>query len=553
MKKLWLYFFSVIFLFAQQTVTEDEFIQNYKRDNWKYINKFDKPFVVFTHKKKLQAILNYDINTRHAFIWKKMNTPFDFASDVLKKDYDIIMQAIQYDYRAFRYLADKLKHDRNLALKCVKINGFVISQLPKEFQNNKEFVIASVKQNPYVIQDTLLDKYKNNEEIGLLAIESNSYIYKDLSPALKNNKKIALKACEGADIYEYLPAVLKKDKAILFQCIKNFQWDMEKVDPMLKDDRNLMLRFIKYNGDFIRYASKRLRDDEEIAKYSLKKSPSNMKYLSQRLKGEKKIVLDAVKQNGLLLKLVSDTLKKDKDLIRLAVKNNPQSIEYMSDNLKSDKIFIYSLIENEILNTCIGNKKNNSKPLITHETAQCIREEHLRINFKNWIKGERNRLAIIIGMRSLSADNNFKTLDTKEQETIARSFGLKLLDDKDTVLNAVRKKGDFYLYVSDRLKNDIDVALETIKEPSHDVNFRDLNRKFKNSRTFVLKAVQINGRILKYAKQTFQDDKEIAIAAIKNFKLVYRVISKRLQEDQDIKKLFNSLPDPDPDSDDILW
>lgn len=159
-----------------------------------------------------------------------------------------------------------------------------------------------------------------------------------------------------------------------------------------------------------------------------------------------------------------------------------------------------------------------------------------------------------------------------------------LRDDKEIAIQAVKGNqfGGTYSLVSDRLKKDRDVIIESVKYPAHDEglkkllaktvdrdiadaavlgqNFQYLSIDFKNDREIVKTAVQITGQSLQSASKVLKNDKEIVLLAIGKDPWAIRYVSKSLTGDLDVaiaavtedNRVLELLPKPFRNNESII-
>jgi len=110
-------------------------------------------------------------------------------------------------------------------------------------------------------------------------------------------------------------------------------------------------------------------------------------------------------------------------------------------------------------------------------------------------------------------------------------------DDEEIVLAAAAsrrkhiKNASSHLshYVSERLRDDEKVMLEIIRT-SHE-EFRFASSRLKASKSFVLKALQVNSKIFQYLDESFRDDLDIAAKATQRSMPLLAHVSDRLRND----------------------
>ena len=136
-------------------------------------------------------------------------------------------------------------------------------------------------------------------------------------------------------------------------------------------------------------------------------------------------------------------------------------------------------------------------------------------------------------------------------------------DDKEVVIEAVRKSGINLGHASDRLKNDREVVMEAVKQSGvilqyasdklrddKEVVFESVIRsatlgyasdRLKDDKNVVLEAVKRNGASLQYASDKLRNDKEIVLESIKQEKELIIFASSEIKEMCDGRDPFKTL------------
>jgi hypothetical protein len=123
------------------------------------------------------------------------------------------------------------------------------------------------------------------------------------------------------------------------------------------------------------------------------------------------------------------------------------------------------------------------------------------------------------------------------------------MNDKEIVLAAVQSNSRMLKFASEEMKNDMDVGLkvgsleyigdklknnkEFLFKAAEMKYFDELEHEFMSERDFVLKIVQLNGKLLKSASKALRDDREIVLEAVKNSNSL-QFASERLRNDEEI-------------------
>ena len=127
-------------------------------------------------------------------------------------------------------------------------------------------------------------------------------------------------------------------------------------------------------------------------------------------------------------------------------------------------------------------------------------------------------------------------------------------DDEEIAENAIKVDISNFEYISDRLKHekrlilkmnpiplelvpedlkdDKEIVLESIKR--NELTFAYASERLRSAKEVVLEAVNIDARCLKYAGQECRDDKEIVLNTISKYPLLIKFASDKLKDDEDI-------------------
>lgn len=208
-----------------------------------------------------------------------------------------------------------------------------------------------------------------------------------------------------------------------------------------QNDEEIMALAVSQKSQDMRFASARLKNSIEFANKVLIENDcvDAIAYFGDDIKDNKKIALKVCERFGLKLKNFSDKLKCDKDVVLKAVNQNGLALEYADNKFKNDAEVCLRAYNS----TCklFGN-------VMAGGVIECMGEQiKQQIGDKNII----DTLSLII-----SKQNNYNYLSKKLLE--------KHGDNKDFVLDNLRKDGLLLEFVSDRLKNDKDVVIEALNQ-----------------------------------------------------------------------------------------
>jgi Domain of unknown function (DUF4116) len=199
--------------------------------------------------------------------------------------------------------------------------------------------LMSIKNIPQIIW-----KNKYNEYFGIYPIsESSNYedsfldIIEDCCTLIKYNE---------LDLIPEIPEILRSDREFILTAILQCKTPcLEFADPLLRNNKDLVLKAVKWRGKNLKYASNSLKNDREIVLAAVKENGLSLKFASNILKANREIVSAAISDTGHALKFASDELKNDKELVLKAVTKSKNAFMYASQELKVDREIISAITE----------------------------------------------------------------------------------------------------------------------------------------------------------------------------------------------------------------
>lgn len=235
---------------------------------------------------------------------------------------------------------------------------------------------------------------------------------------------------------------------------------------------------------------------------------------SNELKNERSFILDAVKLVGGVLEFARDDFKDDEEIVFEAVKQNNTAMAFASVRLKKDEVFVKSLInEGCFLLTYNPSILTDNESIVLHHVQKYGRSlefasPRLQGNFE------------IVKAAMIQDKNAIEYSDTSSM-TIEELKKLIAID------------GNALKYLNDELKDDEAIALEAIANSDSASIIKYVSNRLQNDRAFLLKAVKVNGLIIRFTEDCFRKDKELVLEAGRQNKSAFRGASKSLDEDKD--------------------
>jgi hypothetical protein len=107
-----------------------------------------------------------------------------FASNKLRDDEDVVLNAISAEFTDFMLASDRLKNDKNFIIKCLKISGGVLQLIATKFKSDKDVVTQAVKTDYWSIKYAC-PSLQNDIELNYLAFKDNIENFHIATPHIK--------------------------------------------------------------------------------------------------------------------------------------------------------------------------------------------------------------------------------------------------------------------------------------------------------------------------------------------------------------------------------
>jgi len=404
---------------------------------------------------------------------------------------------------------------------------------------NKKTIAPFIEPNPEIIAKSIetIMKLVNNEEISedieerLTKTDSFSKIYTTFEKKWKSN--ITNKADSKDGIWIKYNQGSKEDAIKLSKSLenKNTGWCTASENMAIKQLCGGRDDDAPNGGDFYVYYTK-----DEHGKYIMPRIA--IRLIDHDRIDEIRGILEG--QN------VEESMTKVLEQKLLSMNNISQ--EDIDKNLK--------IIEDLRELTLIGIKTERNEKLTDQELDNLYTKEY-GFGFANDPKVDK-----IIEKRNYESDYTRVSRDTKitllVDEIMPETFKE---DDRDIILEAVKRKGWAFIYASDRLKDDKDMILEALKyspdvyqyaserlQNDKEVALEVLRKnslssavilKFNDDKDIMLEGVSKLGSLLRFASDRLKDDRDVVLAALRNNPFTFVYASERLQKDKELKKIYD--------------
>ena len=226
----------------------------------------------------------------------------------------------------------------------------------KEIIRKEEELIISIMRKPSLLKD-LDDKIKKNTKIFKEALKLHKTTYKHIHEDLKNDKEFNLKVLNeyNSFAFKFFTKEIKEDLDIQKAAVLQNQLEFEKVNNLLKNDKEFISQVIEDDPSQYQFISQKLKDDKEFNFELIKYYPKVYSYFNHDLQKDKKFILKAIKINSDLFQYLIPELGRDEDMAVAAINDQDKfdAIDKMNKSLLGnlkiiDKEFILNYLEKKI-------------------------------------------------------------------------------------------------------------------------------------------------------------------------------------------------------------
>jgi len=369
------------------------------------------------------------------------------------------------------------------------------NKLPFALQTNKEFLSSYLKKFLYFKAGLCFSKElrADKESAKLLVVHGSNYI-KALSKDLQNDPDIALLAVSIlGNTYKILTPKMKAQKIVLLKALEHmYEWDIESIikndiPKKLLDDKQIALKLVNKNANSLKHLSKRLKKDVDVAIVALKKDAHTIAYIDKALLSNKKVIEVYLSTPDASLSKLDPSIMQNKKLMYIYAKASSQNYCKLPRYLKSDKKLAVEALKKDF------------------SIVECFDKSFLK-------------------------DRDFVLQMVSKNGLTLQYVNAKFRDDKEIVSKAIEQNAISYLYASKNLKNDKSLTIEAVSGLG--ILLKTLSPAQKADKDIVLSAIKSNPLVLKFASPNLKNDKEVVIEAVKKSHLALFFASHKLKRDR---------------------
>ena len=379
--------------------------------------------------------------------------PFEDAPAEILDDEEFLLDCFEHDYaECFKFCSYRLRNKKDFVMQALKYAGPEYDQIGDNLKNDfdiiKSFKVKDFSKFGY-------DNIKDEKKLLQLIHKSN---YKDYTN------------------YHWLSVYgVSKKKNFFLNLLDdsyNAEFCLKWADNSLKNDFNFISKCISKNARSIKFANKNINKFEKLVLKAIKKDGEILKSLGSQFLNNKKVILLAAETNGEVFKYINKSLRNDKQIAFKCLLKDPQMLRLADKKFKANKNLIIKLIKKDFSCFKFIDKK---------------------------LKRDKDILKLLILNLKSGSGSEYK---------LAASY-LVELGDKDLIKFAVKRDGFWLDHLSNKYKNDKEIALLAVN--NYYGHFSDISERLKEDK-----------QILEFASKKYLKDKKNNINDIESNSMLDR-------------------------------
>ena len=216
------------------------------------------------------------------YILPKNTWCFQYASDSLKDDIDVVSRATEGEITMFRYASERIRNDRVILKEIISTRpnlGGILEYATPLVKNDFLLAQEMVKLNGTTLR-YFTEPIQDHFDVVVSAIRQNAAAYVFASERIRTSQDFVLKIVadvnkdqdyhRALDIIPYIWSQWRKDRPFVFQILQiqgTRSWALQYFDDELKDDEKFAKRILVANEKGFKsyqFLSERLRNREDI-------------------------------------------------------------------------------------------------------------------------------------------------------------------------------------------------------------------------------------------------------------------------------------------------
>lgn len=226
-------------------------------------------------------------------------------------------------YNDLTRVSQEVLKDEKIAKRILMKDSSLLAMFPKEIRSNKK-IIKSLQESVYHQYDSFGESLRDDEEIFLKAVSIRVMNFLSASERIKSDKKILRRGIIlEPGIYNLLTVEQRNDEQLfstLLRSAKKKGFFEFKYKPRKSwcANKQIAEHCIRLDPMSLRFF-KELNNDEGLVRLALSKDGRAFSYINESLKRKKELILLALKTSPYIMEEVGAEFQKDEDCCKAAV------------------------------------------------------------------------------------------------------------------------------------------------------------------------------------------------------------------------------------------
>lgn len=264
------------------------------------------------------------------------------APEELRRDPQVVMEAMNQNPQAIKFAADTVKADRDCALKALRADWTLYTSIGLDLWDDREIALLFVPKNARLFSKLSPQLKRDRELVKEVLSNNNGWNICEMGPEMLADRELVLLAARNADQPYYhqlgrswlscINRQLLTDKEVVIACAKVGHCRIAELPEVFKEDKEVLRAVLEANPLEIVNAPT-LELPREWALAMLRKDGMALKLLPQFC-NDRECVEAAVSQTCFALSFASIELRADKELARSAIQHFASKVCTDSLNLE---------------------------------------------------------------------------------------------------------------------------------------------------------------------------------------------------------------------------
>ena len=393
-----------------------------------------------------------------------------FVPDCLTGDKEVMIAYCRKIPRALQECTEELCNDRDVVMAAISLGGLERQYASRRLQEDKDLVMAACEKDGRALEfcppgPTRMELTSDRDFMLSVLGKHGGSMLRLVPEPLKRDRLLLLEALAHGMRFRAVPDIYKNDKDFLLKALQRSSKLYMEISPLHKDP------------DYALAAATAPDSTDEVHRRAIQAAPQLKSHrdviMAIALRGDKELLETLFNGGG------AQQFLDDKPLMLAAVKRDCRLFKYARARLREDPEVILAAIQQEsAIDTLreISPEVRRRFPEISVKAIQvtCVR----RLRY----------------MESL--------------------VPTELWQNRDVVLAWIRRGGNVLESFERMLDRDQELALEVAKH--NWTNFKKVGVALRADRDFIARAVQQDGRVLRFAARNIQSDYQVVVRAVAN-------------------------------------